>query len=94
MKSPRPVRVGLATDLGAGTSFSMLQTMNEAYKVAQLGANGCPRRWRSTWRRAVRRALYLEDRIGSLAPAWKPISSCWISGRRRSSISACAPAIR
>jgi guanine deaminase len=31
-----PVKVGLATDVGAGTSFSMLQTANEAYKVAQL----------------------------------------------------------
>ena len=31
-----PIRVGLATDVGAGTSFSMLQTANEAYKVAQL----------------------------------------------------------
>ncbi|MES1262854.1 MAG: guanine deaminase, partial [Peristeroidobacter soli] len=29
----RPVRVGLATDIGAGTSFSMLQTLNETYKV-------------------------------------------------------------
>ncbi|MGF1570171.1 MAG: guanine deaminase [Nodosilinea sp.] len=36
-KSPhRPVKVGLGTDVGAGTSFSMLQTANEAYKVAQL----------------------------------------------------------
>ncbi|WP_231867726.1 guanine deaminase [Snodgrassella sp. CFCC 13594] len=32
----RPVHVALATDLGAGTSFSMLQTMNEAYKAAQV----------------------------------------------------------
>lgn len=32
----RPINVGLGTDIGAGTSFSMLQTMNEAYKVAQL----------------------------------------------------------
>ncbi|NET48032.1 MAG: amidohydrolase family protein [Merismopedia sp. SIO2A8] len=31
-----PVKVGLATDVGAGTSFSLLQTANEAYKVAQL----------------------------------------------------------
>ena len=31
-----PIQVGLATDVGAGTSFSMLQTANEAYKVAQL----------------------------------------------------------
>jgi guanine deaminase len=36
-KSPEmPVKVGLGTDVGAGTSFSMLQTANEAYKVAQL----------------------------------------------------------
>ena len=33
----RPVTVGLGTDVGGGTSFSMLQTMNEAYKMAQLG---------------------------------------------------------
>ncbi|MCA0402661.1 MAG: guanine deaminase [Proteobacteria bacterium] len=30
------VTVGLGTDVGAGTSFSMLQTMNDAYKIAQL----------------------------------------------------------
>ena len=30
------IRVGLATDVGAGTSFSLLQTMAEAYKVCQL----------------------------------------------------------
>ena len=39
MNPARPVRVGLATDIGAGTSFSMLQTLNEAYKVAQLNGN-------------------------------------------------------
>lgn len=31
-----PMTVGLGTDIGAGTSFSLLSTMNEAYKVAQL----------------------------------------------------------
>ncbi|NEQ43857.1 MAG: guanine deaminase [Leptolyngbya sp. SIOISBB] len=31
-----PVKLGLGTDVGAGTSFSILQTANEAYKVAQL----------------------------------------------------------
>ncbi|MEM1253303.1 MAG: guanine deaminase [Cyanobacteria bacterium P01_H01_bin.21] len=31
-----PVEVGLGTDIGGGTSFSMLQTASEAYKVAQL----------------------------------------------------------
>ena len=30
------VKVGLGTDVGAGTSFSILQTINEAYKVQQL----------------------------------------------------------
>ena len=30
------VKVGLGTDIGAGTSFSLLQTVNEAYKVQQL----------------------------------------------------------
>lgn len=30
------VTVGLCTDIGAGTSFSILQTMGEAYKVLQL----------------------------------------------------------
>lgn len=32
----RPVTVGLGTDVGGGTSFSMLQTMKAAYKMAQL----------------------------------------------------------
>lgn len=30
------VRMGIGTDVGAGTTFSMLQTLGEAYKVAQL----------------------------------------------------------
>ncbi|MFF8959771.1 guanine deaminase [Streptomyces sp. NPDC014894] len=34
--SRRPMHVGLGTDIGAGTSFSLLATMNEAYKVAEL----------------------------------------------------------
>jgi guanine deaminase len=65
----RPVRVGLATDIGAGTSFSMLQTMNEAYKTAQLNGTrlSAPQAFYLATRGAAR-ALYLEDRIGSLAP--------------------------
>lgn len=31
-----PIKLGLGTDVGAGTSFSLLQTANEAYKVAHL----------------------------------------------------------
>ena len=32
----KQVKVGLGTDIGAGTSFSQLQSLNEAYKVQQL----------------------------------------------------------
>ena len=35
----RPVRVGVATDIGGGTSYSLLQTLAEAYKTARL--KGC-----------------------------------------------------
>ncbi|CDG85041.1 guanine deaminase [Janthinobacterium agaricidamnosum] len=34
--------LSLATDVGAGTSFSMLQTMNEAYKVARMKGSYLP----------------------------------------------------
>ncbi|MET0658767.1 MAG: guanine deaminase [Steroidobacteraceae bacterium] len=69
MKSERPVRVGLATDIGAGTTFSMLQTLNETYKVAQLNGNTLSAGhafYLAT--RGSAKALYLEDRIGSIAP--------------------------
>jgi guanine deaminase len=69
LKPERPVRVGLATDLGAGTSFSMLQTLNEAYKAAQL--HGYATTAGHAFYLATRgtaHALYLEDAIGSIAP--------------------------
>ncbi len=69
-KNPaRPVRVGLGSDIGAGTSFSTLQTLNEAYKVAQL--NGTPLDALQAFYLATRggaAALYLDDRIGSIEP--------------------------
>jgi guanine deaminase len=34
--------LALATDVGGGTSFSMLQTMNEVYKVARIGGAHLP----------------------------------------------------
>jgi len=61
----RPVRVGLATDIGAGTSFSMLQTLNEAYKVAQLSGSALSAGhafYLAT--RGTASALYLDDKIG------------------------------
>lgn len=36
------VPLSLATDVGGGTSFSMLQTMNAAYKVARMGGTYLP----------------------------------------------------
>lgn len=69
LKTARPVRVGLATDLGAGTSFSMLQTMHEAYKAARLHARRLPSThafYLAT--RGAAHALYLDDAIGSIAP--------------------------
>lgn len=67
MDAKRPVRVGLATDLGAGTNFSQLVTMNEAYKVAQM--NGYPLSAPHAYYMATRgaaNALYLDDKIGSI----------------------------
>jgi len=36
------VPISIATDVGGGTSFSMLQTMNETYKVARMGGTYLP----------------------------------------------------
>ncbi|HEX7645244.1 MAG TPA: guanine deaminase [Burkholderiaceae bacterium] len=36
------VPLSIATDVGGGTSFSMLQTMNETYKVARMGGTYLP----------------------------------------------------
>lgn len=60
------VRVGLGTDVGAGTSFSQLQSLNEAYKVMQLqGKKLDP--FKSLYLATLggARALYLDDRIGN-----------------------------
>ncbi len=69
LKASRPVRVGLCTDLGAGTSFSQLQTLNQAYKTAQLLGNSlsAPLAFYLATRGGAR-ALHLEDKVGSLAP--------------------------
>lgn len=67
----RPVRVGLGTDVGAGTSLSQLKTLNEAYKVAAMTGhrlNAAQSFYLAT--RGGARALYLEDRIGTIAPGY------------------------
>ena len=63
------LRVGLATDTGGGSNFSMLHTMAAAYEVAQLrGQSLHPAQlwWLATHGSA--RALHAEDRIGNIAP--------------------------
>ena len=61
--------LSLATDVGGGTAFSMLQTMNEAYKVARLKGSYLPAAqmfYLATLGAA--RSMQLEDKIGSFAP--------------------------
>ena len=61
------IDVGLGTDVGGGTSFSLIKTLSEAYKVLQLqGQSLHPLKafYRVTLGNA--RALRLEERIGSL----------------------------
>ncbi|MGI9394604.1 MAG: guanine deaminase [Boseongicola sp.] len=61
--------VGLATDTGGGSSFSMLRTMAAAYEVAQLRGRALhPSEllWLATEGSA--RALRIADRVGALRP--------------------------
>lgn len=72
------LKVGLGTDVGAGTSFSPLMTMGDAYKVTQLrkaytdnpdsvsSLNALENLYLATLGGA--RALSLEDKIGSFKP--------------------------
>lgn len=63
------VPVTLATDVGGGTSFSMLQTMNEAHKVARLSGHHLSATrmfWLAT--AGAAQALDLDRTVGTLAP--------------------------
>jgi guanine deaminase len=60
------VRVGLGTDIGGGTTLSMLRTMAESYKVCQLaGQQLSPRQafYLATLGGAA--SLYLDGQIGN-----------------------------
>ena len=64
----RNVTVGLATDTGGGSSFSMLRTMAAAYEVAQLRGQALHPStllWLATAGSA--KAMRLDDKIGTLA---------------------------
>lgn len=60
------INVGLGTDVGAGTSFSLLQTLNDAYKVLQLqNQNLSPIEGFYLATLGGARALSLEDKLGN-----------------------------
>lgn len=66
-KEERPVHIGLGTDVGGGTSYSMLATLGETYKVQMLGG------YKPTAAELFRMAtignaqrLHIEDETGSL----------------------------
>ncbi|AYV22778.1 guanine deaminase [Vibrio mediterranei] len=62
------VRVGMGTDVGAGTSFSILQTMSEAYKIMQLQQEKLhPLKSLYLATLGGAKSLHLEDKIGNLA---------------------------
>jgi guanine deaminase len=63
------VRIALATDVGGGTSYSMLRTGAEGYKVLQLNGQSWPALeafYQMTLGNA--RSLSIDDRIGSIEP--------------------------
>jgi guanine deaminase len=63
----KPIRIAAATDVGGGTSYSMLRTMDEGYKViAQNGEKLTP--FASFWQMTLgnAQALSLDDKVGTL----------------------------
>lgn len=63
------VIVGLGTDVGAGTSFSMLQTLNDAYKVLELqNQNLSPFEGFYLVTLGGARALNIENKLGNFQP--------------------------
>jgi guanine deaminase len=63
------MRVGMGTDVGGGTSYSMLRTLSEAYKVSQLKRQRLSP-WRAFYLATLggARALRLDGEIGNFAP--------------------------
>ncbi|MDO9414904.1 guanine deaminase [Pararhizobium sp.] len=69
IRREKPVRVSIATDIGGGTSYSMLRTLDEAYKIQQLqGERLNPLESFHAMTLGNAEALSLSDRIGTLEP--------------------------
>ena len=65
----RGIVSGIATDVGGGSSYSMLQTLNEGYKILQLRGQKLHPLAAFHWAtRGNALALGLADRIGTLEP--------------------------
>jgi guanine deaminase len=63
------VSIGIGTDIGAGTSFSVLHTLGEAYKVCQLRGNSLdPFRALYLATAGGARVMGIGDRVGALEP--------------------------
>lgn len=68
-KREKPLRLASATDVGGGTNYSMLRTMDEGYKVIALNGeklNPLASFWQIT--RGNAEALSLSERVGTLEP--------------------------
>ncbi|MGL5682529.1 MAG: guanine deaminase [Marinifilaceae bacterium] len=67
----RPVRVGMGTDVGGGTNFSIPRQLNEAYKVSMLfqkNLSALHSFYLAT--RGGAEALHLEKSLGSIEPGF------------------------
>ncbi|MEM5585854.1 guanine deaminase [Roseibium sp. AS2] len=63
------VRTAIATDVGGGTSYSMLRTLDEGFKILQLQRQRMHPLTSFYWvTRGNAEALSLQDRIGTLEP--------------------------
>ncbi|MEO3384711.1 guanine deaminase [Mesorhizobium sp. CAU 1741] len=68
-KRSKPLRIAAATDVGGGTNYSMLRTMDEGYKVIALQGekiNPFASFWQITLGNA--KALSIDERVGTLDP--------------------------
>jgi guanine deaminase len=69
MNRARQVAIGMATDVGGGTSYSMLRTAAEGYKILQLqGQNLSALEAMHMITRGAAAALGLESEIGVIEP--------------------------
>ena len=83
------IRVGIATDIGGGTSYSMLRTLAEGYKVLAMTGQKLPAF--DAFHMATRGnalAMGLGDRIGRIAPGFE---ADWRGARHESDQRAVPP---